>query len=1270
MMDNSRLLFISGLLLLCCLGTVQAAGTGMVYVTDVTDVTQAEPGWVHLYLDNQFAPPAGAYNVQLTYDNTVIAYVEGAKKNATIINPVGNVITINGFSAEGYPLGSVWLADLKFAAVANPSDGGSSSVNITVNSVRDTDITEMKTSVTIQNGTVTTRDEVPPAIVISTPSMVSSTFNVTGTITDVGGMGTATAYLVNGTENVTVPLTLHQTAADTWIFDTRVTWPVYEPMTVKVSATDAAGNSAMQTKLVQVSPVGFSHPEPTGYLKANPALIQVFTQQMDHSSVTLTLTGPATVPLDVTFSGDYAQNTTVPDLDDGTWTVTASGIDTIDGTPRTLAWDFTKDTFPPVINTFAITDTDGDGYLEADEQLNFNWNVAGAGVVHLMDNDTKEVFFTSTDAVGSNSTTIAVGNRNMVFAAFDEAGNAAYRPFHLYYNYMAWVNSTKVGTVSGIDTNLTAVRQLDLKAQGSVVFYNACRVPFVPLGTIQRSVTSVGQVTSDTYVAVDRSANATYTGADTYDCVWTYDPSKTLDFCVQAPNINAANLLILEANESYVAQMANEGRPARDTINYEDLIKKSAWIFIEGGYTKIVVNPDGTFSQPEAEGRALTVAASGNIIDTLRIAANQVNLTAGYRLSAQNLPTISLPAGDYALAAISMDGDRIGAIAAMPFTVMESGERGTVPTSVTRGTSFTASFPCESERLGVVVIRDATWDAQVGINATTIGVGSASANLTYNGVPATKKLYGNVYASPDAAVYAYARNASSVSIPTDDLLAGPYNVYMVAESENGTVHAYECRKIVVQNPSVPVANFTASPMTGFAPLTVAFADISTGSINNRLWNFGDGTNSTEQNPTHVFNAVGTYTVRLTVTGYGGSTTMSKQIVVTSPVPFANFTATPTSGTVPLNVTFTDLSTGNIASRFWDFGDGKNSTAPNPYHVFNSVGTFTVNLTVTGPDGRSWKSTAITVTAAPTPTPTPYRGGGGGGSSGPSVVPPPASGASALSIFTSFTLPGATFGTSGNAQTLSLDLGTAKGAKVSGDTITLEQDGLTYVIKVSGISRNGDIVTGTVTDVTVKITPMTGTFNRTGGATASFVAHFPSYPTGARLSATLDEKPPEGVVSAYSLALRSDGLDVGEVAYTLTVKKTGIEATGPATITMAIDTAWVTAHGGVNEMRIVRQADDGTTEVLETVFRGYNAAGQYVFEAQSPNGLSVIGLVAVTAASSVPATTTTVPAAETTAPTGETTTPAGEGGFPLLPTLVILVIVIALVAVGYRFMKQN
>jgi len=946
-------------------------------VTNATDVTQAELGTVHLYLDNQFNPPAGAYNVQLTFDSSVIAYVDGVKKNASNINPVGNVITINGFEGSGYPVGSVLLADLRFGAVADPSDGGISPITIKVNSVRDTDLIEMKTYVAIQNGTVATRDDVAPVINITTPATVSQIFAVTGTVTDIGGMGTASATLTGLTSGATqtFALPLTQTSASTWTFTKDVTWASYEIVNISVTATDAAGNTGSNNALVTVSPVGFSNPEPTGYINAQPALIRVFTQQIDPATVTMTLSGPATIPLGVTFNGDYAQNATVPALVDGAWTVNATGNDTIGGDTRYLAWTFTLDTVPPVINAFTITDTDGDGYVEAGEQLNFNWNVAGADVVHIMDNGTQEVFFTSTAATGSDSVTIPVGNREMVFAAFDNAGNAAYVPFHLYYNYMAWVNSTRMGTVSGIDMNLTALRQIDLTAQGSVTFYNAREAPLPPFGTIVRSVTHVGQVTNDTFVAVDTTANRTYTGAQTYDNLWTYNPASVLDFSVQAPNIDGAVLVILEANETYLASMIDEGRAASN-VNYNDLFKQSAWFFINGGYCKYTINDIGTLSEVPGtqQGNPVTVPASGKIMDTLALAANQVDLNAGYRLNAQALPALAFPAGDYIIAAISVDEDRIGIIEVLPFTVMNTNEVGTVPASVDRGTSFDASFTTPARRVAAIVVRHDTWDTTLGIDASTIGLGMISANLTYGGIPATKKLVGNIYTSPNSATYVAAPNTTTVTVSTDGLLAGIYDVHLLAEHADGTVQAYGHHQINVRTPGAPVAAFTMTPSTGYTPLAVAFTDASTGNINTWAWEFGDGTTASTRNATHTYTVPGTYLVNLTVTGFGGTDTIQQTLVVTSPVPAAIFTATPTTGTVPLAVTFTDLSTGNITGWHWNFGDGTNATTRNATHTYTTVGTFTANLTVTGPLGNDSALATITVTAAPSPS------GGGGGSS--------------------------------------------------------------------------------------------------------------------------------------------------------------------------------------------------------------------------------------------------------------------------------------------------
>jgi len=67
-------------------------------------------------------------------------------------------------------------------------------------------------------------------------------------------------------------------------------------------------------------------------------------------------------------------------------------------------------------------------------------------------------------------------------------------------------------------------------------------------------------------------------------------------------------------------------------------------------------------------------------------------------------------------------------------------------------------------------------------------------------------------------------------------------------------------------------------------------------------------------------------------------------------PVANFSGTPLSGSSPLTVTFTDLSTNTPTSWLWDFGDGNTSTSQNPVNIYASPGFYTVSLTVTNPIG--------------------------------------------------------------------------------------------------------------------------------------------------------------------------------------------------------------------------------------------------------------------------------------------------------------------------------
>jgi PKD repeat protein len=144
--------------------------------------------------------------------------------------------------------------------------------------------------------------------------------------------------------------------------------------------------------------------------------------------------------------------------------------------------------------------------------------------------------------------------------------------------------------------------------------------------------------------------------------------------------------------------------------------------------------------------------------------------------------------------------------------------------------------------------------------------------------------------------------------------------------------------------STPVADIQANPISGQSALLVNFLSTNSydpgGSTLTYAWNFGDETQSTEENPVHTFVNNTTdpiqFKVTLIVTNTNGISSDSASIVITvnpAPVnnllPQAKFSATPTSGDVTLTVTFTDQSTPANDNSFlqiyeWDFGDGNTS----------------------------------------------------------------------------------------------------------------------------------------------------------------------------------------------------------------------------------------------------------------------------------------------------------------------------------------------------------
>ena len=141
----------------------------------------------------------------------------------------------------------------------------------------------------------------------------------------------------------------------------------------------------------------------------------------------------------------------------------------------------------------------------------------------------------------------------------------------------------------------------------------------------------------------------------------------------------------------------------------------------------------------------------------------------------------------------------------------------------------------------------------------------------------------------------------------------------------------------------------ASVTDGLAPLVVYFTGASTitpGYSPDFVWDFGDGTTSTEDAPVHTYMIPGTYNVSLTVSNNFGTDVITKENCITvGELPAVDFTAKGTTGVLPYTTRFHEVSFGDIDSRIWDFGDGTGSVLKNPYHIFEDAGFYTVSLTL-------------------------------------------------------------------------------------------------------------------------------------------------------------------------------------------------------------------------------------------------------------------------------------------------------------------------------------
>ena len=173
--------------------------------------------------------------------------------------------------------------------------------------------------------------------------------------------------------------------------------------------------------------------------------------------------------------------------------------------------------------------------------------------------------------------------------------------------------------------------------------------------------------------------------------------------------------------------------------------------------------------------------------------------------------------------------------------------------------------------------------------------------------------------------------------------AGTYTVTLIVNSSN-----LGCSDTLQQTIDIypsPVSQFTFTNQCFGVPISFIDQSINAVSYN---WNFGDNTNSITQNPQHLYNTSGNFSVSLTVSSANGCTNTSIQTITVYPKPNANFSATEVCYGIANE--FTNLSNviapDIITTYQWNFGDNNTSGTQDPQHTYLQAGLYNTTLIVT------------------------------------------------------------------------------------------------------------------------------------------------------------------------------------------------------------------------------------------------------------------------------------------------------------------------------------
>jgi beta propeller repeat protein len=343
------------------------------------------------------------------------------------------------------------------------------------------------------------------------------------------------------------------------------------------------------------------------------------------------------------------------------------------------------------------------------------------------------------------------------------------------------------------------------------------------------------------------------------------------------------------------------------------------------------------------------------------------------------------------------------------------------------------------------------------------------------------------------------------------------------------------------------ADFTTNITEGMLPLTVQFSDTSTGEVTGWWWDFGDGTDSHEQNPVYTYTETGIYPVILTVNNpYQRSAVKKEGIITVGALPSPEFSAEILSGPAPLSIQFRDASTGSPTAWLWAFGDGNVSYDQNPVYTYSTPGIYSVSLTAENAwgNGTIEKEDYITVV---------------GGISHVSIFPSEGIGLeyNDNGIYVILNTPSfdtTLFNPLVNASVITVI--PESGSGLSGLDLLSSED--------EGFSQTGnDTIEGNLTGVRIRSQDcQSANRNSSEGLVwdYNYSAFFPEYPMEGIVTSTLwEESTPEDSTLFENIAMNNDH-HVNQTAFTLVFMTENIGTSGPATIIFGIDSDWIEQNG--------------------------------------------------------------------------------------------------------------